>query len=205
MANDALISRAKDGDADAFEEIVREYEKTVYNLALRYCGNSHDAYDISQDVFLRVYRSIDTFKGQSKFSTWLFQLATNICIDYCRKNSRRKEVGIVLSDDDGDDTQLDIPDESQIPEKIYEELQLRDDIAKCIDKLSDEHRMVLVLRDIDGMSYNEICDILGVELGTVKSRLFRAREKLRSILIKSGNFSEYISSYKATGGERHDC
>ncbi len=204
MADDALIAHIKNGNIDAFEEIIHEFEKPVFNLALRYSGNAHDAYDISQDVFLRVYQNIDTFKGQSKFSTWLFQLATNICIDFCRKNSRRKEVSMVISDDEGNESELNFPDISASPENIHDDRQLREDLAKCIDKLSDEHRLVLVLRDIDGLSYKEISDILNMEQGTVKSRLFRAREKLRNIMIKSGNFSEYVSSYSAKGGERHD-
>ena len=204
MADEALIRRIKDGDADAFEEIVKTYEKPVYNLALRYSGNPDDAFDISQDIFLRVYRSIDTFRGQSKFSTWLYQIATNICIDHCRKTSRKKEISMFVSDDDGEETELEFADTEYSPEQIVEKKELRDEIGRCINKLADEHRVILILRDIEGISYQEIGAILNMEQGTVKSRLFRAREKLRKLLLKNGNFLSDESSNKSKGGETRD-
>jgi len=203
LADEALIRRIKAGDADAFEEIVKTYEKPIYNLALRYTANPDDAFDVTQDVFLRVYRSIDTFKGQSKFSTWLYQIATNICIDYCRKASRKKEISMVVTDESGEETEMDFADTSPTPEQSVEHTELREEITRCIEKLGDEHRMILILRDIDGLSYQEIGSILGMEQGTVKSRLFRAREKLRGLLLKSGNFSHFPSSNKTKGGESH--
>ena len=204
LADESLIRRIKAGDVQAFEEIVKTYEKPVYNLALRYTGNPDDAFDVSQDVFLRVYRSIDTFKGQSKFSTWLYQIATNICIDHCRKASRKKEISMTVTDDTGEETELDFADNSYTPEQVIEQEELKEELNRCIGKLGDEHRLILTLRDIEGLSYQEIGTILQMEQGTVKSRLFRAREKLRKLLLKSGNFPVNASSKQTKGGETHD-
>lgn len=188
MSDGQIIARAKKGDIQAFEELVRTYEKKVYNLALRYTNNGQDAFDISQEVFLRVYRALGGFKEESSFSTWLYQIAVNTCIDAVRKTSRRNEQSLTRSDEDADgQRQSDIADLSYSPEVHYDRQETREAIRAGIAKLSEEHRQVIILRDINDLSYEEIGNILMLEAGTVKSRLFRAREKLRSILLKDGN------------------
>jgi len=204
LADENLISNIQAGDTDAFEEIVTKYEKQIYNLALRYSGNPDDALDISQDVFLRVYKNIHTFKGQSKFSTWLYQIATNICIDHCRKNSKKKESSILYFDENGEEQEIEFPDISYAPEQVFEQQEIQEELTRCIDLLGDEHRLILTLRDIEGLTYQEIGIILSMEQGTVKSRLFRAREKLRKLLLKNGNYFSKFSSHKSEGGEMHD-
>jgi len=188
MSDGHIIARAKKGDIQAFEELVRTYEKKVYNLALRYTNNGQDAFDISQEVFLRVYRALSGFKEESSFSTWLYQIAVNTCIDAVRKTSRRNEQRLTRSDEDADgQRQNDIADLSYSPEVHYDRQETREAIRAGIAKLSEEHRQVVILRDVNDLSYEEIGNILSLEAGTVKSRLFRAREKLRSILLKDGN------------------
>lgn len=178
------VKRAKDGDIDAFEEIVKTYEKKIYNLALRYVSNSEDANDIAQDVFLRVYKSLNGFKEESAFSTWIYRVAVNVCIDYMRKNKKNNTVSLTKEDEDGEEEQIEIEDNSYSPEAVYDKTELRENIRNALDELSEDHRQVIILRDINGLNYDEIGKILDIGEGTVKSRIFRAREKTMPYFIK---------------------
>ncbi len=172
-----LVRCAKDGDAASFEELVKLHQTRVYNLALRMSGNSEDALDLSQEVFLRIYKALPLFKEQSAFSTWVYSIASNVCIDFVRKQSKLKTVSL-SSDSETDAIALEIPDNRYQPELEYEKAELREAISAGLSSLSDEHREILVLREICGLSYQEICDALDLEGGTVKSRLSRARNQL---------------------------
>ena len=112
-----IIEKVLGGDANAFEELVLKYEKTVYNLALRMVGDRDDASDMTQEAFIKAYGSLSSFRGDSKFSVWIYRIATNVCLDFLRSKSRKQQVSLTVSDDDDEDAQLDIPDPSSAPEQ----------------------------------------------------------------------------------------
>ena len=171
-----LIRRAQGGDDDAFEALVRAYQTRVYNLALRMSKNAEDAFDLTQETFIRIYKALSLFKGQSAFSTWVYSIASNVCIDFARRQKKHRERSVSLSDAGGE--ALDIPDVRFRPDTELERAELRRAIAAGLDSLSPEHREILVLREIWGLSYSEICEVLDLEAGTVKSRISRARVQL---------------------------
>ena len=143
--------------------------------------------DITQEVFLRVFRSLSGFKEESSFSTWLYRITFNICIDFSRKNAKRNENSLSLDGEIADGKELELPDERHAPEAAYDRKELREEIAGAILRLSEQHREVLVMREISGLSYAEIAEVLELEEGTVKSRIARARENLRKIIVATGN------------------
>ena len=197
----SVISRVLGGDADAFESIVREYEKKVYNLALRMCGDREDALDASQEAFIKAYNSLGSFRGDSRFSVWLYRIVTNACLDLLRAKKRRAEVSLTSDDGDDEGAETQIADESLSPERLYEKKLLRETLQRGLNSLGEDQRSILLLREIQGFSYEEIGGILSLESGTVKSRIFRARKKLCEILAADGNISVPVPSKKAGGGE----
>ncbi|MCL2747097.1 MAG: sigma-70 family RNA polymerase sigma factor [Oscillospiraceae bacterium] len=198
-----LIARAAGGDQGAFETLVKNYEKQVYSLALRMSRNRDDAYDLSQEVFLRVYRALPSFMGDSSFSTWLYRLSHNICLDHLRKTKRRRELPLTLpSEDGGEERERDLPDTRYDPERQWEKKELQEAIAHAMGSLRPDQRAVLTLREIQGLSYDEIADVLALPAGTVKSRLARAREALREILISQGTYSPSETSKSSSSKER---
>ena len=197
----AVIQAVLDGDINAYELLVKEYEKNVYNLALRMVGNSEDAADMSQEAFIKAYNSLTSFRGDSKFSVWLYRIVSNVCLDYLRSRGRRQTVSLSTENDDGEDVEIDIADETQSPERLLDRRLTRDAVRRGLAALPPEHRQILLLREIQGLSYDEIADALGIEDGTVKSRIFRARKKLCAFLIKDGNIPEFVSSSKQRGGD----
>lgn len=197
----AVIQAVLDGDVNAYELLVKEYEKNVYNLALRMVGNSEDAADMSQEAFIKAYNSLTSFRGDSKFSVWLYRIVSNVCLDYLRSRGRRQTVSLSAENDDGEDVEIDIADETQSPERLLDRRLTRDAVRRGLAALPPEHRQILLLREIQGLSYDEIADALGIEAGTVKSRIFRARKKLCAFLIKDGNIPEFVSSSKQRGGD----
>jgi len=194
LTEQELVTRAKAGDDEAFAQLMRDNEKRIYNLTLRMTGNPEDAMDLAQEAFLNAWRGLKFFKGDSAFSTWVYRLASNACIDHLRRKKRRQDISVPMLVDDEDDSALDIPDERFQPEQELERQELRRTVAAGLEQLSDEHRQVLVMREINGLSYQEIGDILDLEAGTVKSRIARARNSLRKILVESGNFFDPPSS-----------
>ena len=194
MTEQELVARAKAGDNDAFAQLMRDNETRIYNLTLRMTGNPDDAMDLAQEAFLNAWRGLKFFKGDSAFSTWVYRLASNACIDFLRRKKRRQDISLSMPTDEEDDSQPDIPDDRFHPERELERQELRQAVTEGLNQLSDEHRQVLVMRELSGLSYQEIADILALEAGTVKSRIARARISLRKILLNSGNFSEPPSS-----------
>lgn len=193
-----LIRRAKKGELAAFEEIVTAYERKIYNLAIRYVGNEQDACDMTQEVFLRIYRSIEKFKEECSLSTWIYRITANLCIDFIRKDAAKSTVSLDV-DDDAQEIQIASDDLASNPESALQNIELREAIQSSMNMLSDEHRQIIILRDVSGLTYQEIVDILGLEEGTVKSRLARARRKLRDLLISQGNVSGAFPSKKTEG------
>ena len=198
-----LIARVLSGDVNAFEPLVTENQTKVYHLALRLLGNEADAADAAQDAFVRAYTSLSSFRGDSRFSVWLYRLTNNICIDYLRRQKRQNNVSMETEDEDGESTQLDIPDETWSPETLAERAEDARAVRAAMAALPDDLREILTMREIGGLSYEELADTLGLELGTVRSRLNRARKKLCAILLESGNFSDARPSKNGKGGVRH--
>lgn len=197
----AIVRKVLGGDANAFETLVLEYEKNVYNIALRMTGNSEDAADMTQEAFIKAYNSLQSFRGDSKFSVWLYRIVSNVCLDFLRSKNRRPTVSLSVEDDDGEDTQLDVADESQSPELLLDRKLTRESVRRGLDSLPPDYRQILLLREIQGLRYDEIAQALGLEVGTVKSRIFRARKRLCNFLIDDGNISDFSSSGKMKGGE----
>ena len=177
---------------------MRLYEKRVYNMALKMTGNEQDAFDISQEAFIRVWRSLGKFKGESKFSTWLFRIVSNLCTDYARKKSRRNETTLVVRDEN-EEHEIEQADERFEPERELEREELRKELDAAIASLGDEHREIFLMREVYDLSYSEIAETLGIEEGTVKSRLHRARERLKEFLLKRGNISGVHASKRVKG------
>jgi len=194
MEETELIDRCQKGDLSAFDDLVRLYEKKVYNLAYRMCGNHEDASDLSQEAFLRVFQSLKDFRGQSSFSTWLYRVVSNVCLDELRQRGRRPTISIdePIAGDKGETMQRQLADGGPPPDELAERRELREVIQSCIDELSEEYRIVIILRDLQDLSYQEIAEVLDCSLGTVKSRLNRARLALKERLSRLELFSPAV-------------
>lgn len=188
MMADELVRAAAGGDEDAFAQLVALHEKKVYNLALRMCGDPEDAWDAAQEAFLSAWRGLPSFRGEAGFSTWLYRLASNAAIDQLRRNRRQRE------EDSLDAGEMDAPDQSPGPQEAAEGSELQRAVADGLASLSEDHRRILLLREYQQLSYDEIAQTLDMDLGTVKSRISRARRALRKILLESGNLSGYLPS-----------
>ena len=173
-----LILRASGGDASAFNRLMEAHEGRMYAVALRMCGNREDAQDCLQEAMLRIYRSIGSFKGQSSFSTWAYRITMNTCLDELRRKKNKQNTSL--------DSLLEVgwtpSDDRNLPEKHAMQSELRSSLHAAIQELPEDMRSVIVLRDIHGMAYDEIAQALDVNVGTIKSRISRGREKLREKL-----------------------
>ena len=198
MQDELLIRRAQRGDADAFEQLLLEHQKNVYNLCYRMAGNPDDAMDLSQETFLRAWRWLDQYQFASAFSTWLYRLCSNICIDFLRRRRRQQTVPLTFEDADGEEQTYAVPDAQPLPEEQVELKLTRETLAAAMAQLLPEHRAVLQLRVVNEMSYEQIADVLDIQIGTVKSRLSRARNQLKKIL-ERGNLSRRASSESMEG------
>jgi RNA polymerase sigma-70 factor (ECF subfamily) len=196
----AVIRRVQRGDANAFEYLVAAYEKNVYNLALRMTGNPEDAEDMAQEAFLKAYSSLDSFRGDSKFSVWLYRIVSNVCLDFLRKQKKRQSFSLSMEDDDSEEGELELPDLRRLPEDELEKKLTRDAVQRGLAQLPEDARQILLLRAIQGLRYEEIGEALGLEPGTVKSRIFRARKKLCAFLLADGNIPDAFTSSSSRGG-----
>lgn len=187
MDEKSIIEQVLAGDNDAFGQLVQEYQTKVYNLALRMCGSQDDAFDLSQEAFFRAWRNLPGFQFDSSFSTWLFRLTVNICLDWLRAKKRRPTVSLTTINDEDEELQLDVPDPGMSPEELLLAAEDRAELTRALNELPVEYREILTLRAINDMSYTEIAEVLKLREGTVKSRLSRARNALRNKLLQNGN------------------
>ena len=182
-----LIKLSIQGDIRAFEQLAEKYQHKIHNLAYRYMGCEEDASDMAQEALIKAYRSLATFKGESSLSTWLYRITTNVCLDELRK--RRRTLHMISLDEpvatvDGDEIERDIADPSPTADIIYQKKETEVYIQSLINKLKPEQKAVVILRDVMGLTYEEIAEVLNCSIGTVKSRLSRGREILRKKIVK---------------------
>ncbi|MGI6422031.1 MAG: RNA polymerase sigma factor [Syntrophomonadaceae bacterium] len=187
LSEEQLVKRSLQGDLQAFEELVLGYQSKVYALTYRYMGNEEDAYDMFQETFIKAYRSLPTFKGQSSFGTWIYRIASNVCLDELRRRKRRiptlslDEPATTL---DGNELEVEIADTSYSIDILYEQKELSSSIQEVLDQMKKEHKTAIILRDILDLSYEEMAKVMGCSMGTVKSRLSRARNILKEKLLQ---------------------
>ena len=183
-----LIQAARNGDQAAYGELVQQYQKRVFALAVRMCPTPELAEEAAQEAFLAAWQGLPFFRGDSAFATWLYRLTSNACVDLLRKENRHQGPSL-----DDEAVSAEVPDPTPTPE-------LRRQIEAGLQTLSPEHREVLILREIQQLSYDEIADVLSLDLGTVKSRINRGRRQLREFLLKQGNFLSSAASNKTERG-----
>lgn len=181
-SHEKLIARAQAGERQAFDLLVRESYPLIYNTAYRLLGDADRAADATQTAFVRAYRSITSFRGSSSFSTWLYRIVTNVCLDMLRQQGPGLE-SLTQHWEDSEDTERDIPDHHDQPEQAALQAEVGRLVHQALGRLRPEQRAVLVLYDLAGLSYEEIAEVLKLPLGTVKSRLNRARNALREEML----------------------
>ena len=183
-----LVERCRQGDSEAMEQLILKYQDRIYNVILRMCKNTHDAAELTQETFVKIIKKIPEFEGRSSFYTWAFRIAVNLTLNY-RQRSVKLGLRSLEAEDKGYSRQSKqqlkelLADESNPdPAVMVQNKELYDIVIQSLMKLDDTHRAVIVLRDIEGMNYARIAEVLDIELGTVKSRLSRARNNLKKII-----------------------
>lgn len=181
-----FVRLCQGGRTEAFEALVKRHQKRMLNVAVRMIGDYDEACEVVQDAFLSAYRAIRKFKGEAKFSTWLCSIVINLCKNRLRqRRARLSREGHSIGNPSQEGDCLDPPAREPAVLEQLEEKELQEKVQECIGRLGEEYREVLVLRDVQGFSYEEICDTLQIPQGTVKSRLFRARNTLKDLLKKA--------------------
>jgi RNA polymerase sigma-70 factor (ECF subfamily) len=170
-----FLDRLRAGDAPAFEELVMTYQHRVFGVALRMLGNRAEAEDVAQEAFVRAHRALGAFRGDAKLSTWLYSITSRLCLNRLASGERRMARR-------GEDALLRLSDAGPRPDAALERRELETALGRAIAELPEDRRIVVVLRDIEGLSYEEIAQVLELELGTVRSRLHRARAELKEKL-----------------------
>lgn len=201
-----LVRRCLEGELSSFDELMRRYEQKVYSLLYHMLGNREDAADLAQEAFLKVFRALPSFRGEALFSTWLFRIVTNTCLDGRRK-AKRRPADISLSQlpgTTGSELPLEIPDHTNDPQSTYLQSELQAEIQALLGRLPAAQRMVLVMRDLEGYSYEEIASMLNISIGTVKSRLNRARLRLRDQYLRREELLSRPLHLKGKGGAEHE-
>lgn len=178
-----LIIQSISGDIKSFEALIKGYQKMAYNVAYRIMGNEEDAKDMTQEAFIKVYRNIKGFRMDSSFSTWMYRIVMNTCKDELRKK-KMKVISIdqPITTDDGQ-MQMELEDHGLKPDEIVESRETQKEVHEALQEIKETNRVVVVLRDIKGFSYAEISEIIDVPVGTIKSRINRGRQELKTILM----------------------
>jgi len=197
-----LVERSKAGDLDAFEELVRLYERKVFTVAYRYVGNWADAHDMAQEAFLKAFRSLSALREEASFASWLSRITVNVCRDELRKKNKRRKISL----DEMMESSGKAPfsaQEADYPENFVEQKEMSEAIQRVLNSLAEEHRIILIMREVQGMSYEEMAAVLKISPGTVKSRLSRARQAFRQkITAVAGTFSALMTSSGYGGMKR---
>ncbi len=179
-----LIEKAKSGDEASFELLIQNCKTKAYNTALRYLRDEEDAMDVLQESLIKVFRHLNKFKGDCKFDTWVYRIVVNTCNDFLRKNkNQRTNVSLYLTDEDGE-TMIEIPDTAPTPSEVFDAKLTTSCVLNCLNEIPKEQKDIIILRDIQGFSYEEIGQILNCSMGTVKSRINRARQKLKQSILE---------------------
>ena len=182
--DEELVARSIGGDADSFNELIHRWERPIYVLAYRQIGREEDARDVCQETFLRAYRALSGFRGQAKFSSWLYRIALNLCRDWMR---RERRTPVVQAPEDMDVLDLIA---ARGPSESMEDLVARHDLTRAVERamalLPDEQRTAIVLKEYHGLTFQEIADLLGCPLSTVKTRLYQGLTVLRRELARTG-------------------
>ena len=179
LPDDDLIRLSRSDDDDAFAGLVGRYRAKVFSLALRMVGNYEEAEDISQEAFINAYTALDTFRLGDKFSSWIYRITTNLSIDHLRKR-RHREISVDAPSNPEGDMYIQLPDTTNDPERRAIEAEFKAVVEKAIQELSPTYKAVVILRHVHNLSYEEIAGVMKIPLGTVKTRLFRAREILKA-------------------------
>lgn len=186
LSDGALTAAVEGGDASAFEEVVRRYRNDVFRLAYYFLRNREDAWDVSQEVFVKAYRGLKKFRGDSSMKTWLMRITSNHCKDYFKK---RRLKTVALDNVGGDGSALG--EVGMGPDGILSARETGEAVMTALSDLSVKHRTAFVLREFEGLSYEEMADVMGCSPGTVMSRLHHARKKLQAALIRMGVVEGY--------------
>lgn len=180
-----LIEKSKNGDIESFEKLIEKYQVVAFNIAYRMLGNKEDASDVAQESLVKVYKSLKSFRGDSNFSTWFYRIVKNNCIDAIRKMKKMKTYSLDKEfETENGSYSFQIADSKYLPDKIYEIKERQELVQTALGKIPEKYRGVLILRDIQGFTYEEIAGITENPIGTVKSRINRGRLILKEILIK---------------------
>jgi len=185
LPDDVLVAGMLDGQEELFPVLVARYETRLFRFIRRYTGDSEDARDVTQEVFLKVYSALDDFDPRYKFSTWLFRIGGNAAIDHIRRRKARPASLDLPPNEDGEVPQVDLPDTRPDPLEDLSRARLRQELDAAIDRLPDDYRELISLRHYGELPYEEIAELKEMPLGTVKNKLFRARQTLRDLLPKS--------------------
>ena len=184
-ADAVLVLRCQEDDYEAFDEIVARYKDGIYNYIWRMISNRDDVEDLAQEVFVRAFAAIKTFRRESNLHTWLYRIATNLCVDKYRRDGLERRLFAPPEREEpggGQPKDADLPDSTHDPQRVCERAELQAEVQKALSKLPEKLRAAILLYDLEGMPYEEIAEALGCPVGTVKSRLFNARMQLRNTL-----------------------
>jgi RNA polymerase sigma-70 factor (ECF subfamily) len=189
-----LVQEAKSGNDGAFEEIIKRYEQKICSTIFYMVKNKDIVEDVAQEVFIKLYKNLSNFNEKSSLYTWIYRITINACYDEIKKEGRISYISTSVEDDEGEEKELEYEDRTQDVDKIVGEKLQRMELIKAINKLDEEQRAIIILRDIQGFTYWEIADMLHLKLGTVKSKISRAREALRDELVSNGFEYEIIDN-----------
>lgn len=186
LSDEELVARARKGDRPAFAHLVDRHRVSVFNLTFRIVGNREDAEEAAQDVFVRAYWSLDRFRGDARFATWLYRIAVNVSLSSARRSRRDLSTSSLSEPEDGDDgLPMQIPDTSANPAERFEQAEFREQVRSLVSALPPIYSAVISMYHIQSLSYDEISEALELPIGTVKARLFRARAALRNLVSRS--------------------
>jgi len=188
LGDAALVEQCRQGDSAAMERLVVKYQNRIYNVVLKICADPDDAAELTQETFVKIIQNLRKFEGRSSFYTWAFRIAVNLTLNYCQRNARVSLTSLDAEKEQCDSCQRQVlkdylsDDRTPDAAAVVQRKELYEIAAKALARLDESQRAVVTLRDIEGMSYARIAEVLDIELGTVRSRLSRARSKLREVL-----------------------